>query len=173
MGGLVRKIAIYDRIILHLENNRKHMQNTIREKIKESMLSKNQLALGVYRGILSAFTNELVAKGKAPQDTLPDEECITVIKRLAKQRKDSIEQFQNGGRPELAEAEKLELDLLETLLPATMSKEEIRTIAEAKKLELQIVDKAKMGLLMGAVIKETKGNADGAHVKEVVESLFE
>ncbi len=149
------------------------MQNTIREKIKEAMLAKDQLALAVFRGILSSFTNELVSKGKTPQDTLADEECMTVIKRLAKQRKDSIEQFTNGGRPELAEAEKKELDLLETLLPATMSIDDIKTIAEKKKQELQIVDKSKMGLLMGAVIKETKGNADGADVKSVVESLFE
>ncbi len=149
------------------------MQNTIREKIKEAMLAKDQLALAVYRGILSSFTNELVSKGKTPQDTLADEECMTVIKRLAKQRKDSIEQFTTGGRPELAEAEKKELDLLETLLPATMSIDDIKVIAEAKKQELKIVDKAKMGLLMGAVIKETKGTADGGDVKKVVESLFE
>ncbi len=137
------------------------------------MLAKDQLALAVYRGILSSFTNELVSKGKTPQDTLADEECMTVIKRLAKQRKDSIEQFTTGGRPELAEAEKKELDLLETLLPATMSIDDIKVIAEAKKQELKIVDKAKMGLLMGAVIKETKGTADGGDVKKVVESLFE
>jgi hypothetical protein len=149
------------------------MQNTIREKIKEAMLAKDQLGLAVYRGILSSFTNELVSKGKTPQDTLTDNECITVIKRLAKQRKDSIEQFTNGGRLELAEAEKKELDLLETLLPTTMSIDDIKTIAEKKKQELQIVDKSKMGLLMGAVIKETKGTADGADVKSVVEGLFE
>lgn len=148
------------------------MQNEIREKIKQAMIAKDQLSLAVFRGILSSFTNELVAKGRTPQDSLSDEECITVIKRLAKQRKDSIEQFEKGGRPELAEAEKAELNILETLLPASMSVEEIRTIAIRKKEELQIVDKAKMGMLMGAVIKETKGNADGADVKTVVESLF-
>lgn len=148
------------------------MQNTIREKIKEAMLAKDQLALAVYRGILSSFTNELLAKGKTPQDTLSDEECTNVLKRLAKQRKDSIEQYQNGGRPDLAETEKQELNLLETLLPQSMSKEEIKTIAEAKKQELQIADRAKLGLLVGAVMKETKGNADGNDVKEVVEGLF-
>jgi uncharacterized protein YqeY len=136
------------------------------------MIAKDPVKLNVYRGILSAFTNELVAKGKTPQDTLSDEECMVVVKKLSKQRKDSIEQFEKGGRPELAAAEKEELTIIEILLPASMSKDDIRKIAEAKKAEMGITDKAKMGMLMGAVIKETKGNADGADVKEVVEGLF-
>lgn len=148
------------------------MQEQIRAKIKESMIAKDAVALSVYRGILSAFTNELVSKGRTPQDTLSDEECTAVVKRLAKQRKDSIEQFEKGGRSDLAESEKAELTVLETLLPASMSKDDIRKIAEAKKAELQITDKAKIGILMGAVIKESKGTAEGADVKEVVESLF-
>lgn len=148
------------------------MQNQIREKIKEAMIAKDSVKLGVLRSILAAFTNELVAKGKTPQDTLPDEDCLNVIKRLGKQRKDSIEQFEKGGRPDLAESEKAELAVIETFLPATMSKDEIRKIAEAKKAELGITDKAKMGMLMGAVIKESKGNANSDDVKEVLESLF-
>lgn len=148
------------------------MQNKIREKLKEAMIAKNEIALNVYRGILSAFTNELVSKGKTPQDTLTEEESVTVIKRLAKQRKDSIEQFEKGGRPELAESEKKELEILETFLPQLMSIEEITKIAEAKKAELDITDKSKMGQLMGAVIKEAKGLADGADVKKVVEGMF-
>lgn len=148
------------------------MQNQIREKIKEAMIAKDSVRLGVLRGILAAFTNELVAKGKTPQDTLPDEDCLNVIKRLGKQRKDSIEQFEKGGRTDLAESEKAELAVIETFLPASMSKDEIRKIAEAKKAELGITDKAKMGMLMGAVIKEAKGNANSDDVKEVLESLF-
>lgn len=148
------------------------MQNTIREKIKEAMIAKDSVKLNVYRGILSAFTNELVAKGKTPQDTLSDDECMAVVKKLAKQRKDSIDQFEKGGRSDLAASEKEELTVLETLLPQSMSKDEIRKIAESKKAEMNLTDKTKMGMLMGAVIKETKGAADGADVKEVVESLF-
>ena len=136
------------------------------------MIAKDTVGLSVYRGILSAFTNELVAKGRTPQDTLTDEEALAVVKKLAKQRKDSIEQFEKGGRSDLAESEKAELTVIETLLPASMSKDDIRKIAEAKKAELQITDKAKIGILMGAVIKESKGTAEGADVKEVVESLF-
>ncbi len=148
------------------------MNDQIKAKIKESMIAKDAVALNVYRGISAAFTSEVMAKGKTPQDTLTDDECIVVLKRLAKQRKDSIDQFQKGGRPELADSEMAELMIIETLLPKSTSKEEIKKVAEAKKTELGITDKAKAGILTGAVMKEFKGTADGSDVKEVVESLF-
>ncbi len=148
------------------------MQNEIREKIKESMKARDEVALNVYRGISTALTNELVAKGKTPQDTLPDEDCIAVIRRLSKQRKDSIEQFQKGGRLELAENEKKELSILEPLLPQMMGVEEIKKIAEAKKSELGITDKSKANMLIGLLMKELKGKADGGDVKAVVDGMF-
>ena len=148
------------------------MQEQIKAKIKEAMLAKDSVSLNVYRGISAAFVSEVMAKGKTPQDALEDADCITVLKRLAKQRKDSIEQFERGGRPELAESEKVELSIIETLLPKSMPIDEIRKVAEAKKLELNIVDKSKSGILTGAVMKELKGQADGSDVKNVVDSLF-
>ena len=148
------------------------MQEQIKAKIKEAMLAKDSVSLNVYRGISAAFVSEVMAKGKTPQDILEDADCITVLKRLAKQRKDSIEQFERGGRPELAESEKVELSIIETLLPKSMPIDEIRKVAEAKKLELNIVDKSKSGILTGAVMKELKGQADGSDVKNIVDSLF-
>ncbi len=148
------------------------MHDQIKAKIKESMIAKDTVALNVYRGISSAFTNELVAKGKTPQDVLGDDDCMAVIRRLAKQRKDSIEQFEKGGRPELAEDEKKELAVIEKLLPQMMSQDEIRVVAEAKKAELAVTDKSKAGILTGAILKDLKGKADGADVKAVVDSLF-
>ena len=136
------------------------------------MLAKDTLALNVYRGISAAFVNEVMAKGKTPQDVLPNEDCLTVLKRLAKQRKDSIEQFIKGARQDLADSEKAELLIIETLLPKMMGKDEIKKVAEAKKAELGIGDKAKIGILVGAVMKELKGQADGNDVKSVVENLF-
>ena len=96
----------------------------------------------------------------------------SVIKRLAKQRKDSIEQFRNGGREDLAGVEEKELAILEELLPQMMSQDAIRPIAEKKKAELGVEDKSKMGILVGAVMKELGGQADGSDVKAVVDSLF-
>ena len=149
------------------------LHEQIKTDIKEAMRAKDATRLEVLRGVLAAFTNELVATGKTPQDTLPDEQALAVIKRLAKQRKDSIGQFEKGGRDDLAQKEKEELEVLQTFLPKMMEREEIEAIARAKKEELGIEDKSKMGVLMGALMKELKGKADGADVKVVVESLFE
>ena len=149
------------------------IHSKIKSEIKEAMLAKNQDKLGVVRGLSAAFTNELVAKGRKPQEELRDEEALAVIQRSAKQRKDSIEQFRKGGRNDLAEIEEKELKILETYLPKMMVKSEIKKIALEVKDRLAITDKQKMGELMGAVMKEVKGKALGSDVKEVVESLFQ
>jgi len=148
------------------------LQKDIHGKIKEAMIAHDAVRLTVLRGLFSSFTNELVAKGKKPQDELTDEEAIAVIKRAVKQRKDSVEQFTKGNRLDLVASEEAELKILDTFLPQAMSKEEIKKIALAKKTELGVNDKAGMGKFMGALMKEFKGMADGNDVKEVVESLF-
>jgi uncharacterized protein YqeY len=144
----------------------------IREKLKDAMRSKDQVALNTYRGIISAFTNELVSAGKTPQDEVTDDIALSVIKKTIKQRKDAIQQFETAGRTDLAEDDKAQLALLEVFQPAQMNEDDIRTIAMVKKVELGITDKTKLGILVGAVMKETAGNADGQVVKAIVESLF-
>ncbi len=148
------------------------LQTDVRDGIKAAMLAKDSVRLTVMRGLTTAFVNELVAKGKKPQDELSDEEALAVIKRGVKQRKDSIEQFVKGGREDLAAEEKAELVILEAYLPQTMSKEDIKKVAEAKKAELGVTDKSGMGKLIGAIAKELKGKAEGSDIKEVVEGLF-
>jgi uncharacterized protein YqeY len=148
------------------------LHETIKEHLKESMKARDEVRLRTVRGILTAFTNELVATGKKPQDVLPDEQGLAVITRLAKQRKDSIDQFTKGGREDLADIEKVELVVLQTYLPTLMTQEEIRPIAEAKIKELGITDKSKIGMVLGGLMKDLKGKADGADVKVVVESLL-
>lgn len=144
----------------------------LRGTLKEALKAKDEVRLRTVRGILTACTNELVATSRTPQDELKDEEVLAVIKRLAKQRKESITQYEAANRPELAIPEKEELAVLEAYLPQMMSQDDIRPVAEALKAELQITDKAKTGMLMGAVMKKLSGQADGGDVKQVVESLF-
>ncbi len=148
------------------------LQNQIREELKESMKARNELKTLVLKSLLSSFTNELVAQKKKPSEELPDADVLGVIKRAVKQRKDSIQQFKNGGREDLAENEERELEILNVYLPEVMSKEEIFKIAKVKKEELGINDKSKMGMLMGAIMKELKGEADGEDVRKVVDELF-
>jgi len=144
----------------------------IREDMKAAMKAKDTLRLQTLRGALANFTNELVAKSMKPTDEVPDMMAVLVLKRLAKQRKDSAEQFTAGGRPELAEKEMAELKILEAYLPKGASKEEIEKVAAAKIKELGVTDKSGMGKLTGAILKEFSGNADGADVQEVLKKLL-
>ncbi len=148
------------------------LQQQIKDGIKDAMKNKEEVRLGVLRLLSSSFTNELVSKGRKPTDELSDEEVLAVITRASKQRKDSIEQFEKGGRPELAESEKAELAVIEAFLPTLMSEDEIKAVVDAKKIELNATDKSKMGMFVGAVMKDLKGKADGALVKKVVEESF-
>lgn len=148
------------------------LQEQLREDMKQAMRDKNASALTAIRGAMSAMTNELVTLGRTPTDALSDEEAQTVIKREVKRRKDAIEQFTAGGREDLAEDDKLEVETLSKYLPEMMSVDAIKEIAIAKQAELGMTDKADAGKLMGAIMKETAGKADGGDVKTVVESLF-
>jgi len=148
------------------------LHEQIKNGIKEAMLARNQILLKTLRNMVSAFTNELVAKGRKPDEKLTDEEVLVVITRLAKQRKDSIEQFQKGNRDDLVQEESAELAILEKYLPKMMEKAEVEKIAQTKKDELGITDASKKGMLMAALMKELKGKADGSMVKDAVDSLF-
>ncbi len=148
------------------------IQETIKEQIKDAMKAKDEVRLTTLRGLSSAFVNELVAKGKKPNENISDDDALSVIKRQVKQRRDSIEQFTKGNRPDLVEHEQAELKVVEEFMPQMASEKEIKKVSIAKKEELGITDKSKTGILMGAVMKEFKGTADGALVKAIVESLF-
>lgn len=148
------------------------LHEQIKNSIKEAMMAKDTLRLETNRGMLSAFTNELVSKGRKPNEMLGDEEAIAVITRLSKQRKDSIEQFKKGNRDDLVQKEEAELLILEAYLPKMMEKGEVEKIVLSKKTELGITDAKEKGKLMAAIMKDLKGKADGMIVKEAVDALF-
>ncbi len=148
------------------------VQEQVKEQMKNAMKERNMAAVTTYRGLMSAFTNEVVAQKLSPDTPVTDEMAITVITREAKKRKDAIAQFEDAGRADLAEDEKAELALLEVFLPELMSAEDIKTFALAKKEELGINDASEKGKFIGSLMGELRGKADGALVKEVVDTLF-
>ena len=148
------------------------LHEQIKNQIKESMKAGDKVRLEVMRGLVTAFTNELVATGKTPQDMLPDEEVIKVITRASKQRKDSIEQFTKGTRADLVEVEKAQLAIIEEFLPKLMEKSEIEKFVEEKISALEVKDPTKKGLFISSIMKDLKGKADGSLVREVVDKLF-
>jgi uncharacterized protein len=148
---------------------------TIHESMKagipQAMKARDEVRLRTLRSLSTMMTNEVVAKKRKPDELLTDDEAIAVLKRAANQRKDSIQQFEAAGRSELAETEKAELAVIETFLPAMMSREDIEAVAKAKIAEMG-ADKSKAGQVTGAVMKELKGQADGGDVKAVVDALL-
>ncbi|MEK7628721.1 MAG: GatB/YqeY domain-containing protein [Patescibacteria group bacterium] len=148
------------------------MITKLREEMKVALKAHEELKLSVIRSLITALTNELVAKGRKPTDALTDEEALAVFKRAAKQRTEAAEQFKNGNRPELAEKELAELALISAYLPARVPVAEIERVAREKIAELGITDASGMGKLMGAVIKAFGGAADGGDVKDVVSRLL-
>ena len=137
-----------------------------------AMKAKDQVRLDTLRGCLAAFTNELVAKGRKPTDELTDDEATAVLKRLGKQRADAAEQYTKGGRAELAQKEAAEKKIIEEFLPQMASREEIEKVVREKMSGADMSDKAAMGKLIGVVMKEFGGRADGNDVKAVVQQLL-
>jgi len=150
----------------------------LKQSIPDALRAHNEVLLRTLRSLVTAMTNEVVAKKRKPDELLMDEEAIVVLKRAASQRKDSIEQFEKASRNDLAEPEKAELTIIESYLPAQMSREEIMAVAKAKMAELGlsaqagISGKSEAGKFTGILMKELKGKADGGDVKAVVDNLL-
>ncbi|OHA92079.1 MAG: hypothetical protein A3J09_01115 [Candidatus Zambryskibacteria bacterium RIFCSPLOWO2_02_FULL_51_21] len=147
------------------------LQTDIKAQMIEAMKAKEAVKLSVIRGLMAAFTNELVAKKRKPDEELSDEDALAVISRGVKQRKDSIEQFEKGGRKDLVDAEKAEMAVLEAYLPTQMSAEEVEAYVRTK-FEAEKPEKEKKNQFMGSVMKELKGKADGMVVKAAVDKLL-
>jgi uncharacterized protein YqeY len=147
------------------------IHETIKQQIIGAMRAKDALKLETLRGLQALFSNELIAQ-KSSAPLLSDDSVLSIIKKSVKQRKDSIEQFEKGGRADLADKEKAELVILEAYLPATMSREEIKKVVDAKIAGGAVLEKAKAGQFIGMLLKELKGKADGADVKAVVDSML-
>src|SRR3989338_6801718 len=144
----------------------------IRTDMTAAMKARDSLKVDTLRGAMSAFTNELVAKGRKPTEELADNDAVTVLKRLAKKRKEAADVYTKGGRAELAEKEQNELKIIEEYLPQSAPREEIEKVARAKMAELGVADASGIGKLTGAVMKKFAGRADGNDVKEVIGILL-
>jgi uncharacterized protein YqeY len=145
------------------------LHQTIESDLKTALKSGEKEKAGVLRFLISAIKNFQIEKRMQDKQYLPDEDIVLVLKRQVKQRKDSISQYEKGGRKELAEKEKAELAILESYLPEQMSENEVRKIVETKMAELGVSDKSGFGRLMGAVMKEVQGKTEGNLVKKIVE----
>ncbi|QQG41045.1 MAG: GatB/YqeY domain-containing protein [Candidatus Levyibacteriota bacterium] len=139
----------------------------LKNELKQSMLAKNELKTSVLRMLLSAINYYEINKGGAGYEAT-DEDVLAVIQKEAKQRKDSIEQFTNANRIELAKKEEKELAMLNAYLPEQMSEDKIRELVKEAITQTGATTAADMGKVMGALMPKTKGKADGNLVSKIV-----
>lgn len=145
-------------------------EEQLKSDIKAAMIAKDELTLRVLRMVSAATTNRKKEKGN---EEISEEEIMDILQRQVKQRKDSIDGFEKGGRPEAAEEERREIEVLKNYLPAELANEEIEKVVLSKKEALGITDKSGIGQLMGACMGELKSKGvDGARVKEIVEKVL-
>src|SRR5438876_8310524 len=136
------------------------IQERIDSDLKESMRAKNASKVGVLRMLKSALTYAAIAKSGSEAE-LSDVEAAQVIRKQVKQRQDSIESFEKGGRAELAAKEKEELSILQSYLPQAMSTDEISKVVQETITEVGASSKAQMGAVMKALQAKVAGRADG------------
>lgn len=148
------------------------LHHDIHRQLTVALKAKDSLKAEVVRAALTAFTNESIRVGAGPQGELSDEQATAVIRRLIKQREEAAEQYFRGGRPDLKEKEREEQAILETFVPPLMTQGNVLEFVVNKKKELGIEDHLQKGLLMGAVMKDLRGKADGKVVKKVIDEIL-
>ena len=143
--------------------------NRLTEELKEALRAGNHIKLSVIRLLKSSIKNREIEK-MAP---LTDEEIIDIIMTALKQRRESIEQFQKGGREDLVQKEKSELEVLQTFLPQQLSEEELVSEVQAVIREVGASSPKDMGKVMKIVMVRVRGRAEGARVSSLVKELME
>ena len=136
--------------------------------LKDAMRAKDTGKLGVLRMLKSALKYSAIEKGGA-ESQLDDTEAAQVIRKQVKQRQDSIEQFEKGGRPELAAKETTELAILTAYLPQGLSADELTKIVQETIAEVGATSKAQMGAVMKALQGKVAGRADGKTLSQEVQ----
>jgi uncharacterized protein YqeY len=144
------------------------IQDEINNHLKEAMRGGDKFRTETLRGLKSAIRYAEIEAGGA----LGDEAVIAVIVKQAKQRRDSMTEFEKAGRTDLVEKEAKELKILETYLPAQLSEEEIRARAQKVIADLGVTDASGTGQVMKQLMADLKGQADGKVVSQVVRQLL-
>jgi uncharacterized protein len=145
------------------------LQERLSQEIKSAMLAKDADRLGALRMLKSALGYVLIEK-KA--ETLPDADFVSIVQKEVKKRRDSIEQFEKGGRPELAAKEKQEIAVLETFLPQALPPEELEQLVREAIAETGASSKKDMGPVIKAVQAKAAGRADGKTISQLVGKLL-
>lgn len=137
--------------------------------MKEAMKAKQKDRLSVIRMLKASLQNEAIHLGVAE---LNEEQELTVLSREVKQRRDSLKEFREADREDLAEKIEQELVYLNAYLPAQLTEEEIKQLISETAKMINAINPSDMGKLMGAIVPKTKGRADGALVSTLVKAYL-
>jgi len=137
------------------------LRDRIKEAMKTAMKAKDEIGLAATRLILAALKDrDIAARSKGNTDGISDDEVLGMLQSMIKQRRDSIEMYEKGGRPELAEREASEIDVIETFLPEQMSEEATNTAIDAVMKEMEATSMKDMGRVMAALKERHAGSMD-------------
>ena len=145
------------------------LQQRVNDELKSSMLARQAVRTGTLRMLKAALGYAQIEK---KTETLSDSDVMALIQREAKKRRDSIEEFEKGGRAEMAANEKAELEVLTEFLPKALSAEELESLVKAVIAEVGATSKKDMGAVMKAAQAKVDGRADGKSVSALVSRLL-
>jgi uncharacterized protein YqeY len=141
----------------------------IESQMKDAMRQKDCLKLSVLRMAIAAVrNNEIVKKVKKIEET----DVLLVIQKMIREHKESISQFEKGGRADLVEKERKELEMLQSYVPKEMGEEEIASIVKTAIQESGLTSKADVGKIMKTVMEKVKGKSDGKTVNRILLSML-
>ncbi|PZV13461.1 MAG: glutamyl-tRNA amidotransferase [Leptolyngbya sp.] len=146
------------------------LKERISDDIKLAMKAQDKIRLETVRNIKKVILEKESAIRPSGQESLTEEQEIEIVVQLAKQRRDSIAQYQQAGRTDLANQEAQELTILEEYLPKQLSDDEISQTIETIISQVGATSAKDMGKVMGAAMQQLKGKADGKKVQEMVKS---
>jgi uncharacterized protein YqeY len=147
------------------------IQEEIDADLKDAMRSRDAERLSVLRMVKSALTNAAIEK-RGVAGGLEDSEAVGVIRRQVKQRRDSIESFEKGGRPELAAKERKEIEFLAEYLPQPLEEDEINQLVKDAIAEAGATSKAQMGAVMKIVTEKAEGRVEGKKLSQAVQKAL-
>ena len=146
------------------------MKQNIQEELKKALLQRDELKTGTLRMLLAALINKEKEKNQGP---LTEEQIQSVILSEVKKRKEAVEAFTKGGRPEMADKESKELEILQKYLPEQLPEEEVRKLVQEAIAQTGAAKAQDMGKVMAVLMPKVKGKADGAFVSAVVKELLQ
>jgi uncharacterized protein YqeY len=146
------------------------LKTRISDEIKTAMKAKDKVRLETLRSIKKVILEKETTVRPSGQDELTEEQELEVLTQLAKQRKDSVEQYQKAGREDLAGQESQELAIIEEYLPKQLSDAEVGAIIDDLIAQTGASSPKDMGKVMGPAMKQLKGRADGSKVQSIVKA---